>query len=370
MKKVTYILSHINKAITFEWIVNKVNPEKVDLSFILLNDQDSHLEQFLIEHKVTYKRVHFTSKKDYPRCIERVRRELKKWKSDTVHCHMRDANFIGIIAARLANVKNRIYTRHYSTYNHEYHPRAVKMDRFINRMSISIVAISKNVKHVLSEKENVPTNKIHLIHHGFDLEAFQNTDQSKIDQLKHQYRTQESYPVIGVIARYINWKGLKYIIDAAKKVTEKHPNALFIFANANGPDKNEIQALIKSHIPNNYIEIPFEKDLFSLYQLFDIYIHTPINPEIEAFGQTYVEALAAGIPSVFTLSGVGKEFIQDRKNALVVPYKNSEHIYEACIELLNNEDLRLQLIEQGKKDVAPFALQTFITKLEDLYLSL
>ena len=70
-----------------------------------------------------------------------------------------------------------------------------------------------------------------------------------------------------------------------------------------------IQEAVKELPQNSYCVIPFEKDLFSLYQLFDVYVHTPINPTLEAFGQTYVEALAAGIPSVFTMSGVAPQFV-------------------------------------------------------------
>ena len=78
--------------------------------------------------------------------------------------------------------------------------------------------------------------------------------------------------------------------------------------------------------------------------------------------------MAAGIPSVFTLSGIAHEFIVNEKNALVVPYKNSEAIFTACLNLLTNVILRNKLIEQGKIDVASkFELQAMITKLEDLY---
>jgi glycosyltransferase involved in cell wall biosynthesis len=99
-----------------------------------------------------------------------------------------------------------------------------------------------------------------------------------------------------------------------------------------------------------------------------VYVHTPINAEVEAYGQTYVEALAAGIPSVFTLSGVANEFIEHKKNALIVPFQDVEAIKKAIFEILENNTLRQQLIKQGKQDVKHlFQLHTMIEKLNNLY---
>jgi glycosyltransferase involved in cell wall biosynthesis len=276
---------------------------------------------------------------------------------------------LGLSAAKVLGIKKRIYTRHHSTFHHQYHPQAVKYDKICNDLATDIVAISENVQNVLIDKEHVQPEKIYLIHHGFDLEKFQSISQKKIDDLKKKYGIiKQDYPVIGVISRYINWKGHSYIINAFKQVKEKYPSAKLVLANATGPDKDAIQSLLKKNLPkNSYIEIPFEHDLFTLYQLFDIYVHIPINESIEAFGQTYVEALAAGIPSVFTLSGVAKEFIKHGENALVVPFKNSEETANNIIKLLENKPLAKKLFENGKKSIKQFSLENFIFKLEKLY---
>jgi glycosyltransferase involved in cell wall biosynthesis len=120
--------------------------------------------------------------------------------------------------------------------------------------------------------------------------------------------------------------------------------------------------------PDSYQEINFEPDIFALYQLFNIFIHVPIDPSIEAFGQTYVEALAAGVPSVFTMSGIAPEFIRHRQNAFIVDFKDSQQIYEAMKEILHNGPLRNTLIQQGKEDVRSlFMLNEMVSKLERLY---
>lgn len=370
MNKTTYILSGIDKAVAFEWIVDEINREKIDLSFILLHNSTPFLYDWLKNKNITVYYLPHTGKKSYFINFFKIVRLLKIIRPDVVHCHLRDANLLGLSAAKLTGVKKRIYTRHHSTFHHTYHPQAVKYDKYCNTIATDIVAISQNVKNVLIDKEHVPYQKVHLIHHGFKLSAFRQVSQNRIDKLKQKYKiTSSDNPVIGVISRYINWKGYQYIIPAFKTITKYYPNVKFIIANANGPDKSIIQNLLKQHLsPAQYIEIKFEPDLFALYQLFDVFVHAPINPDIEAFGQTYVEALVAGVPSVFTLSGVAKEFIEDKKNALVVPFKNSEAIASALLTILKNKALQQQLIKNGLESVQPFNSADFVKKLETLYL--
>lgn len=368
-KKICYIISNVDKAIAFEWIVEKIDKQKFELTFMLLiPNKPCFLEGYLKDKGIIVERILLESKKDYPSAIFKCRKLLKKLKTDMVHCHLRDANIIGLIAAKTLNIRKRIYTRHHSSYHHEYFPKAVKLDKLCNYLATDIIAISLNVKNVL-QKENVPLNKIHLIHHGFKLESFLNSSSESKEAIKSKYLPKNhSGKVIGVISRYMHLKGHSYIIDAAKSYLKKYPDDIFVFANANGTDKEQIKQELKAIPPTNYIEIPFEENLFALYQLFDTFIHVPINTEIEAFGQTYVEALAAGVPSIFTLSGVAPEFISHKKNAWVVPFKSSKAIYEALCELRDNHELREQLRSEALKSVQKFNLKEHILKLEKLYL--
>ena len=211
-------------------------------------------------------------------------------------------------------------------------------------------------------------SKISLIHHGFDLDKFQDVDTSKISSLKTKYQIEGKFPVIGVISRYIEWKGHKYIIDAFIELLKSYPKAKLILANTNGPFKEDIKKKLQSVPVDNYIEISFEPDLYSLYQLFDVFVHTPIDAEIEAFGQIYIEALASGIPSVFTLSGIAREFIKDKENAIVVDFKNEKQIHDGIILILKDQSLRERIALNGLNSLDQFRLDLFIQNLKHLYI--
>ena len=366
-KKVTYIMFHVEKALGFEWAIENVNPDKFEFSVISINvSKNSVFEQFCSQRNIEFHRIEYSSKRSIPKAIYDTYKILKKIKPDVVHCHIFEANIIGLTAAILARVNNRIYTRHHSTFHHTTAPSGKKYDLVINKMATSIISISENVSNVL-RMEGVPEKKIHLIHHGFDLSFFNNISDDRLEKVKQKYNPEGKHPVIGVISRYTEWKGIKYTLSAFTQLLKKYPNALLVLANAKGND-TEVRELINKLPKNNYIEIVFEEDNAALFKLFDIFIHVPIDPEIEAFGQIYIEALAVGVPSIFTLSGVAREFIVKNENAMVVDFKNEQQIYDTACRLLEDKELREKLIKNGKHDIEKdFSLPLFINKLEKIY---
>jgi len=218
-------------------------------------------------------------------------------------------------------------------------------------------------------KENVSEKKIAVIRHGFKLSEFENINSTRIEHLRKKYQIPTNVKVLGVISRYLELKGVTYIIDAFQEVLKSDPNVVLILANASGDYAETIKKELKKLPKNSYIEIQFEEDLFALYRLFNVFIHVPIDVNCEAFGQTYVEALAAGIPSIFTLSGIASEFIENNKNAIVVNYKNSKDIKEAVIEIFKNDTLKNKLIQNGRQSSLEFSIENYINNLQKLYLN-
>jgi glycosyltransferase involved in cell wall biosynthesis len=246
----------------------------------------------------------------------------------------------------------------------------VRWDRYCNYLATDIVSISNIVTQTLVKSEHVPEAKITRIPHGFDLESFSAGNLETKELLEKKYNPGKKHPVVGVISRFIEWKGIQYIIPAFQDVLKKHPNALLLLFNASGNYKSTIQSLLKVLPKDSFLEVEFEPEVTSLYSLFDVFVHTPIDDHSEAFGQVYVEALAAGIPSVFTLSGIAHEFVIDNKNALVVPHKDSPAILNSLIRLLENPTFASALAKQGSQDVRQlFGLDKMINALENLYTS-
>lgn len=321
-----------------------------------------------MKHQIDVKRITYRGKRDFVLAFFKIFFFLLFKRPRIVHAHLLDAQLIGLTAAWLIGIKKRIYTRHSSNYHHAYHPEGVKFDVWSNRLATNIISISQATDATLLQLEKVPPSKIVKISHGFDLNVFVQVPASRVDLIKTKWHIPADGPIIGVIARHIEWKGIQFIIPAFKKFRERYPSACLVLANASGPYHETLLKMLFGIPKDRIILIPFEEDIAALYPVFDIYVHTPIDPICEAFGQTYCEALAAGVPSIFTLSGIAAEFINHEENALVVDFQNSEAIYEGLINLTENPELRSRLIRIGRQDVfLRFGLESMMNSLKKLY---
>ena len=362
--KVIYIISFIDTALEFEWVISKLDRSKFDLSIVLLNSKHSKLADFASKSGILCQEFHYESKKNLPAVILKLYKHFKINKPDIIHAHLFDASLAALTAAKMAGIKNRVYTRHHSSFHHIYFKSHVKIDKFINSLATNIIAISPLVEDILVNWENCSKNKIIVIPHGLDFGLFKD---DLITNSKDKYGLNNNYPIIGVISRYTHWKGIQYIIPAFKLLLKKYPNSKLLLANANGSYRNEIVKLLNELPPDSYQQIEFDSDIISLYKSFDVFVHTPIDEHSEAFGQIYIESLALGIPSVFTLSGIAPNFVEHNVNAIVVQYKNSQEILDAINVIIDNTQLKNTLINNGKNAVASFSISNKIDNLERFY---
>jgi glycosyltransferase involved in cell wall biosynthesis len=365
-QRVVYIVSEIHKSLAFEWVATALK-DRYKLTFILLNPSHSPLERFLVQNEIEVKTIVYRGKKDYLRAFYQLLKYFLRTRPDIVHAHLFAAQITALPAASCALIKKRIYTRHTSNFHQVYSPKGVKYDLLSNRLATHIVSVSQATDRTLTG-EGARMNKIRHIPHGFDLSVFDTGNANSIADVKARWNVSSGYPCIGVVARHIEWKGIQYIIPAFKQLLTTYPDAILVLANATGPYYHTLARQLEGVSKTNYVIIPFEEEIASLYGMFDVYVHTPVDELCEAFGQTYVEALAAGVPSIFTLSGIAAEFVTHKRNAWVVGFRDAEGILTGMLNLLEDKPLRQALREAGKLSVRKmFNIDLMISKLQAVY---
>lgn len=367
-RRLCYVISDIDTSPLMEANLRFLDPEKYDLLVIFLGARIPGLFDTLKADGFAVDFISFRGKIDIPTSLWKLSRMLRSFRPDIVHTHFFYASLVGLTAAKLIGIKNRINTRHHSVEAHLYHPHAVYYDKYVNRIATHIVAITSAVSTILKDLENVPAEKIWVVRHGFDLDRFDRA-LSQPTCLKGKYGLDVSFPVVGVISRFIHWKGIQYIIPAFKELLKGYPNAKLVLANANGSYEPEVRKLLADLSPDRYCVIPFEREIIELYKSFDIFVHVPIGEEYEAFGLVYIEPLAMKVPSIFTMSGIAKDFIKDGIDALVVPFKDPEAIAEGLLSLSGDSALRDMLAENGSHSIrSEFKVERMIDELDNLYL--
>lgn len=367
---IVYIVSDLDKVNEFEWLIDGIDKQKFELSFISLNQkEDTFLNQYCVMRGIPFYHIQYASKKDFLQALFTTIRLLRKLRPEIVHAHLFEGGLIGITAAWIAGVKKRIYTRHYSNYHHKFAKNGLKYDKWINSKSTDIVAITRVVYDILTDWEKVPKRKVHLIYHGFPTNNFMNVDPDRIALVKDRNSIPTSKKIIGVVSRYTEWKGVHYIIPAFKRLLANHPNIHLVLANAKGDYSNEIKKLLAELPPYAYTEIDYENDNIALFKCFDYFVHVPIDSEAEAFGQIYIESMLLGIPSLFTKSGIAAEICTDKVNCIIADFQNIESIFRGLEMLLGDEVLCEKIRVNSIHIAEKFTFESKLSKLEGLYLT-
>lgn len=350
-KKICHIFSDVQNGSFFEALAASNDKSRYDVCFVMVAERPNAFFESLKQqgHEIHF--VRFSNRKKILGSIIEMRRLLLKLKPTIVLTHLVNASLVGLIAARLCGIKKLVSYRHHSIECHTYYPHAVYYDKAVNYLSTFVVANTQMTAEILIEKEGLPPEKVRVINYAYHPESFAVSERS-VNELKQRYDLTDNSPVVGVVSRFVHWKGVQFIIPAFRRLAEDYPNAKLVLANATGSYSKEIDKILTDNLTGSqYLLIDFEKDIFSLYRSFDVFVHVPIDRYVEAFGQTYVEALMLEVPSVFTLSGIANDFIVDNKNAVVVAHQDSNAIYEAMKRILTEPETRENIVREGKKNV-------------------
>lgn len=284
-------------------------------------------------------------KRSMLKAVPSLIRLFKQVKPDIVHSHLFDDSVPSLFAARMAGIRTRFITKQDTTFHWYYAPGGVKYDRLNNRNATHIVAVSEECRQFVLEKEKAEPGKVSLVHHGIPFEKLAEQDEQVKQELRSRYHL-EGKTVIGTVARLIEWKGYRHIIEAAPAVVKQYPNVRFLFA-GQGPQEAELRKMVSDRKLNDHVVFAgwVERSAIpSLYGIMDIYLHAASH---EPFGFVIAEAMANGTPVVSTPTGAAKDGIVHRKNGYLVEGAIPEGIVQG-IEFMMGAD-RKQLGEAGRK---------------------
>lgn len=349
-RKVLVVLFNLDRAREHEWYAQLMDQSRYEIHFILINRCEGHFANFLKDHGFQLHCFHYAAKIDLLKISYSIYRLIRKQQYDIVHTHLFESSISGILASWVAGTPVRIVTRHHSDFHHLNSPLGVFMDKLINRLSTHVIAVSRVVRDILIKKEGVHPDKISLIPHGIDTQAFGEAavEADRVHEIRRRLVLNDGIKVIGSVSRFIQWKGVQHIIDAFIRLREKRSDVILVLANALGPYESVIMKKLGGLPKESYRLVKFEEDMPALYRCFDCFVHVPVTPTAEAFGQTYIEALASKVPSVITVSGVANDYAENEVNCLVVPYQDSKAIADAIQSLLDGRVDLVKMLDEGR----------------------
>ncbi len=288
---------------------------------------------------------------------------------DVVHTHTSKAGILGRAAAWSARVPVVVHTVH----GQAFHPYQSKISNFIYRMaerfaarrSHKIFTVAQAMIEQCVEAGIGPRKLYMVVYSGMEIDKFLNAKPDPV--LRGQLGIPEHARVIGAIGRLFPQKGYEYIIPAARRILDVHPETHFLIV-GNGSMREELDARIANLGMSDkfhFAGLVPPDEVCRYTALMDILVHLSLH---EGLPRAVVQALACGKPAVgFALDGTPEVVIPGETGYLAAPESEADAA-AGVIRILDNPKLAARMGENGRKLVAErFPWQKMADILEDEY---
>lgn len=317
----------------------KVLPKikKFDISVCSLTNNDSIGK--LIEKKgikVTYLGM---NKINILKIIFRFRRIIKKEKPDLLLTYLPHSDLFGRFFGRIFGVKKIISSPRSTLRQLKY---LFVLDKLTSRLVNLYIPNSKAIKDFYLENSFISSNKIKIIPNGLDFDVL-----PLGKSLKKELKL-ENKKVLGFVGRLNPQKGLKYLIEAMIKITQKN-NKIVLLIVGEGSQRTFLENLVKkNNLENNIIFLGQRTDIANLLTTMDFFVFPTL---FEGMSNALLEAMYYGKAIVATNIEENKELIRNNREGLLVPIKNPREIAKKTLELINDKEKAIKFGKNAKERV-------------------
>lgn len=206
------------------------------------------------------------------------------------------------------------------------------------------IAVSNFIKnHILSNYENVDSDKIRVIHRGADVDRFNTSQvtQGRLIALSRKWNLPEDKPVIMLPGRLTRWKGQLLFLDALAQMKHKNDVRCLFVGSDQGRSgyRRELERKIKKLGLSAAVQLVDHcSEMDVAYMLSDIVVSASTDPE--AFGRVIPEAQAMGRLVVGPDHGGATETIRDGETGFLFKHGDAADLarkLDAALDLPADE---------------------------------
>ena len=233
----------------------------------------------------------------------------------------------------------------------------------VYRHSDLVIANSENTRRLVRELCSDAT--VACIHPGVDVAAF-----TRPDADAKKYRAQLGWPadtfIVSTVARMEARKNHTTVIQAVSELRKQGIPAAYI-CGGEGEEKERLVALARSLCVQEWIRFPgrvTEQEKKWIYGVSDVCAmpSVRVGAMIEGFGIVFLEAAAAGIPSICGRDGGQPEAVIDGKTGFVVDGDSLPAVCQAIRLLAADPDLRSRMGRDARAWAATHDWQEVVTR--------
>lgn len=262
-------------------------------------------------------------------------------KVDVLYCPIMEFPFIPIVP-----VVVHIHDLHFIHFPSDFGlatPRMKISLRLIKRVAKRVVVSSEFIKRELIDMTNIAENMMDVVPLAYNSNLFKPASLEFRNDFLNKYQIDGKY--ILFVGSLFPYKNLKTLTDAFLRIKNLIPHFLVIVGRrefAAEPLVQDERILYMDYVPAD--------DLPLFYSYADIFIYPSL---MEGFGIPPLEAMACGTPVISSNGGSLPEVVGDA--AIFFDPLDAEKIAELILSVLNNKQLKNELIRKGFHRVKNFS---------------
>lgn len=295
---------------------------------------------------------------------------FRKEKPTMVHSMTPKAGLLCMIAGKLTGVPVRVHT-----FTGLVWPTESGLKRRILMFTDKLTCACAT--HIIPEGEGVKSDLItgritkkHLKVLGFgnvkgiDLTQYVITDELKA---KSEKLRSEKFTFL-FVGRIVRDKGINELVEAFNKLSQTVDARLLLigpYEDTIDPISEHSRELIEKNPTIESLGAKYGEELLSYYAASDCFVFPSYR---EGFPNTVIEAGAMNLPSIVTDINGSREIIINGENGVIVPSQNADALYDAMLNMVNNQEERERMADNARKMIADRFEQGFVRKcLYDFY---
>jgi glycosyltransferase involved in cell wall biosynthesis len=343
----------------FAWMIPRFDPDRYNVSLVSLRRKDlseETLESMGID--ITY--LH-KSKFD-PTTLPALLKVIRQKQIDVLHLHGYGATTFGRIAAGMRQIP-AILHEHANLTDTPWFQKIA--DAVLEPHTDIALAVSQSTADFVIKSRQLPPDKVKVVYLGVPLDEFSRARSGgEIAEARAELGAAAGDIVLGTVTRLHESKGNAYLVDAARLVLDRRPDARFILV-GEGPLQPALEAqAAQLGLGDRFRFAGFAKDVARVVSAFDVSVFPSLW---EGTPLTVFEALAMGKAIVATDADGLVDVLTHGRDAVIVPKRDANALADAIVRLMADPGERARLGAAARATARQYDIATFVAKMERLY---
>ncbi len=297
-----------------------------------------------------------------PSVLAAIRKLVEALDPDIVQTHAVKSHFL----IKLTGIQ---HNRPWIAFHHGYTRTSRKtqvynrLDRWSLPSAARVVTVCKPfADHLI--RIGVRPERISVQHNS--VREFVAPSEARIQRLREELGIPASTQVLLSVGRLSREKGQADLIEAARLLRNKNPQAEFRFVIAGeGPDRAMLTRIVReNNLESDFVFVGHISDIAPYYGLAELVVlpsHSEGSPNV------LLEAMAAGRPIVATEVGGVPDIATNEREAILVEKENPSALAEAMDRVRADASLKAKLAEAARLKAQSYSPQAYCDSILALY---